>query len=59
MFDVVIAVREKVYEGEKHTVLQCQRDGKWLANDAYGALDKWEQADLSKIIEKIKNKNNA
>lgn len=56
MFDVVMAVREKVYDGEKHTVLQCQNDGKWLANDAYGALNKWEPADLSKIINKVKAK---
>ena len=59
MFDVVMAVRKKVFEGEEHVVLQCQRDGKWLASDANGVLGKWEPADLSKIIEKIKNKNNA
>lgn len=52
--DTVFAVRRVVFDGKEHDVLQCQTEGKWIAKDRHGALNKYEEADLSKLIKKIK-----
>lgn len=55
--DIVFAVRKKIFDGKEHTILQCQNEGKWVGRDRNLILGKYEEADLSKLIKKIKGGN--
>ena len=53
-FDEVLALRvEHNEDSETVRMLQTEGDGTWLAKDRSGRLDKWEDPDLSSIINRI------
>lgn len=54
LFDEVFAMRTDKHGDETVRFLQCQRDNQYEAKDRSGALDQFEPADLSEIINKIK-----
>jgi phage nucleotide-binding protein len=56
-FDEVLALRvEHNEDSETVRMLQTEGDGTWLAKDRSGKLEKWEDPDLSSIINKILTK---
>lgn len=55
--DTVFAVRSVIFDGKEHDILQCKKEGKWIAKDRYGLLEKYEQPNLSKLISKLKGGN--
>ena len=55
--DELLALRiEQNEQAETVRMLQCEGDGTWLAKDRSGKLEKWENPDLSSIINKILTK---
>jgi phage nucleotide-binding protein len=53
-FDEVLALRvEHNEDSETVRMLQTEGDGTWLAKDRSGKLEKWEDPDLSSIINRI------
>lgn len=53
-FDEVLALRvEHNEDSETVRMLQTEGDGTWLAKDRSSKLEKWEEPDLSEIINKI------
>jgi phage nucleotide-binding protein len=56
-FDVVMALQVETSEdGQVHRYLQTQSNERWIAKDRSSRLDKYEEADLAKIILKIGDK---
>ena len=54
-FDMVFAYRVKESEGETIRALQTATDGVWTAKDRSGAIDKFEDQNLTAILTKIRN----
>jgi len=53
-FDIVLALRAELNEGQIVRMFQTQTDGLWQAKNRGGRLEMWEQPDLGEIIRKVK-----